>query len=293
MSARVVVGLAVVLICALPGLARAEGFNEGVGPANGGKGCTSTAGSDSVTVECSDPVPTRPRPVGIVGAPQPCRWVPATAADGWDPAGYGNISASGYVFAQRADGAIVRQFPGGREETVFNRVCPDGSSGFTWVDTSVTVQDVIDDAVDRARGAVPSPTFDVSPPPEVGGIVNLGLWLALAGQDPVTVRAEAGTHWAEATVTLASTSWDMGNGDVVVCEGPGVAIVDVDDPGEGPCGYTYRASSPEDSPFVLSMTATWDVSYRSSGPSAAAGSIDRTVIVSYDVDEIQTIGISN
>ena len=223
-----------------------------------------------------------------------CRWVPATAADGWDPGAYGDISASGYTFFETPDGAIGRQFADGRSEMVFNRVCPDGAaSGFTWVDTTVTVQDAIDDAVDRARRAVPSPTLDISPPPEVGGIVNLGLWLALTGQDPVTVRAEAGPHWAEATVTLASTSWDMGNGDVVVCDGPGVAIVDVDDPGEGPCGYTYRASSPDDHPFELSVTATWDVTYRSSGPSGAAGSIDRTLTVDYDVDEIQTIGISN
>ena len=56
----------------------------------------------------------------------------------------------------------------------------------------------------------------------------------------MTVRAEAGPHWAEATVTLASTSWVMGNGDVVDLRGPGVPIVDLDDPGEGPCGYTYR-----------------------------------------------------
>ena len=204
---------------------------------------------DSVTVECSDPAPPpSPKPVGIVGAPEPCRWVAATAVDGWDPAAYGNINASGYVFAQRADGAIVRQFPDGREETVFNRVCPDGSSGFTWVDTSVTVQDVIDDAIDRARGAVPSPTLDISPPPDVGGIVNLGMWLALQAQPPVTVRAEAGPHWAEATVTLASTRWDFGNGDEVVCEGAGVPIVDPDTPEQGPCGYTYRTSSPEDAP---------------------------------------------
>ena len=219
--------------------------------------------------------------------------MPATGADGWDPTAYGNIGASGYVFAERADGSIVRSFPDGREETVYNRVCPDGTSGFTWVDTSITVQDVIDDAVDRARGAVPSPTLDISPPPEVGGIVNLGMWLALQAQPPVTVRAEAGPHWAEATVTLASTSWDFGNGDEVVCEGAGVPIVDPDTPEQGPCGYTYRTSSPEDSPYVLGVTATWAVTYRSSGGSGSAGSIGRTVTVDYDVDEIQTIGISN
>ena len=260
------------------------------------KGCGVSAGSDSVTVECTDPGTPAPvpRPNGVVAAPVACRWVPATAADGWDPGAYVDISASGYTFFDTPDGAIGRQFADGRTEMVFNRMCPDGAaSGFTWVDTTVTVQDAIDDAVDRARQAVPSPTLDINPPPEVGGIVNLGLWLALTGQDPVTVRAEAGPHWAEATVTLASTSWNMGNLIDAVSEDTLMAIADPDDPGEGPCGYTYRASSPDDHPFALSVTATWDVTYRSSGPSGAAGSIDRTLTVDYDVDEIQTIGISN
>ena len=250
---------------------------------------------DTVTVECRDSTPApEPRPNGVVGAPQPCRWVPATSADGWDPAAYGNISESGYVFFEAPGGAVGRRFPDGREEMVFNRICPDGAaSGFTWVDTTVTVQDAIDDAVDRARRAVPAPTLDISPPAETGGIVNLGMWLALVAQDPITVRAEAGPHWAEATVTLASTSWAMGNGDTVTCDGPGEPIVDLDEPGEGPCGYTYRRSSPDDTPYELTVTATWEVGYRSSGPSGTAGSVDRTVSVAYDVDEIQTLGISN
>jgi hypothetical protein len=202
------------------------------------------------------------------------------------------MSNSGYVFFETAEGHVGRRFPDGREEMVFNRICPDGS-GFTWVDVTVTVQDAIDDAVDRASRAVPGPTLDMNPPPAVGGIVNLGLWLALAGQDPVTVRAEAGPHWAEATVTLASTTWDMGNGDVVTCDGPGAPITDTDTIDEGPCGYTYRRSSPDDAPYQLSVTATWAVEYVSSGGSGTAGTIDRTLTVPYDVDEIQTIGISN
>ena len=245
-----------------------------------------------MTVECRDSAPAPARPVGVVGAPQPCRWVPATATDGWDPNAYGDITSSGYVFFESGAGSIGRRFPDGREEMVFNRMCPDGS-GFTWVDVTVTVQDAIDDAVDRARRAVPAPALAMSPSPEAGGIVNLGLWLALAGQEPLTVRAEAGPHWAEATVTLTSTSWSMGNGDVVTCDGPGTPIVDTEVLDEGPCGYTYRRSSPDDAPYRFSVTATWAVDYESSGGSGTAGTIDRTLSVDYDVDEIQTIGISN
>jgi len=43
----------------------------------------------------------------------------------------------------------------------------------------------------------------------------------------------------------------------------------------------------------MTVTATWDVTYRSSGGSGAAGTVNRSSNVDYDVDEIQTIGISN
>jgi hypothetical protein len=219
--------------------------------------------------------------------------VRAAATQGWDPTAYGDISASGYVFSTSGDGGVVRTFPDGRTEQVFERVCPDGSRGFAWVDTSITVQDVIDDAVDRARRAVPAPELEMSPPPDAGGVVNLGMWLAVREQAPVTVRAEAGLLWAEATVRLSSTRWDMGNGDVVDCVGTGVPITDMSTVEEGPCGYTYRASSPEVDPFAVTVTARWTVTYRSSSGAGSSGSMDRSSTVVYDVDEIQTIGIAN
>lgn len=82
----------------------------------------------------------------------------------------------------------------------------------------------------------------------------------------------------------------MGNGDVVTCDGTGVAIVDTDTLDKGPCGYTYRASSPGDDAYTMTVTATWNVSYRSS---AGSGGVDRSISVDYDVDEIQTVGVSN
>ena len=288
---RRVAAIAVVLLACLVPVGTASAARGG----SGLDGCGVGASNDTVEVECVEPgsEAPAPRPTGITGPVQPCRWVAATAADGWDPDGYGNIETSGYTFGVTPDGGVVRTFSDGRTEQVFARSCPNGVDGFTWVDTSITVQDVIDDAVGRARGAVPAPSLDISPSPSVGGIVNLGLWLALAGQDPVTVRAEAGALWAEATATLTSTTWDMGNGDVVSCDGAGTPIVDTDTLDEGPCGYTYRASSPEDSPYRMTVTATWAVTYRSSGGSGAAGTVARPMSVDYDVDEIQTIGVSN
>ena len=66
-----------------------------------------------------------------------------------------------------------------------------------------------------------------------------------------------------------------------------------DDPGEGPCGYTYLTSSPEDDAYQLTVAATRTITYRSSAGNGTRNSLDRTLTVDYDVDEIQTIGISN
>lgn len=293
---RRMIGLVLLAACAatLPARARAIEANEG------SIGCSADSNGGSIEVGCVDPGSTggdrKPaKPSGIAGPTAPCVWTASTAADGWDPANYGPgvVAASGYVFGTTADNGITRTFQDGRTERVFGWECPNGTTGSTWVDTSITVQDVIDDAVDRARRAVPTPKLDISPAPDAGGIVNLGLWLALVAQEPVTVRAEAGNLWAEATVTLASTTWNMGNGDVVECEGAGTPIVDTETLEQGPCGYTYRTSSPEDDPYEMSVTATWSVTYRSSAGSGAVAPVARTSTVDYDVDEIQTVGVSN
>lgn len=294
MPRRIVAGALLLYVVASGFPAIAHAGRGGAGPG----GCDYSADPVDISVECAEPGSSgddapKPRPTGITSPPERCVTRPAVAADGWDPADYGNIQASGYVFGAAVGGGVSRLFPNGRTEQVFSRTCPGRDAEYSWVDTSITVQDVIDDAVGRASRAVPGPLLELSPSPEAGGIVNLGLWLSLAGQDPVTVRAEAGSLWAEATVTLASTSWDMGNGDLVECDGPGEAIVDTETLDEGPCGYTYRQSSPDEDPYVLSVTATWQITYRSSGGSGSTGTLDRTSSVDYDVDEIQTIGVSN
>jgi len=63
---------------------------------------------------------------------------------------------------------------------------------------------------------------------------------------------------------------------------------------EGPCGYTYRLSSPEDEPYLMTITSTYNVTYTTStGRSGTLGPLNRSTTFDYDIDEIQTIGISN
>ncbi len=195
-----------------------------------------------------------------------------------------------FVYITHPDGAVGRRFANGEEQKGFHRDCAGGGGGFRWVSTSITAADLVDQAVDRARQLAPAPILDISPAPDAGGIVNLGMWLAVEPATPSPIRVEAGALWAVAELTLATTTWDMGNGDVVTCDGPGVPIADPTTPDEGPCGYTYRRSSADDAPYQLGATATWRVDYRSSAGAGTAGTIDRTTTVTYDVDEIQTVG---
>jgi hypothetical protein len=197
---------------------------------------------------------------------------------------------SSFEYITHPDGSVGRRFDDGREEKGFQRRCDNGTGGFTWVETTITISDVIDDVVDRARQTAPLPALDISPDPSAGGIVNLGMWLAVEPRSPSSVRVEAGSLWAVSTLSAESTTWSFGNGDSVTCAGIGVPLADPEVVEEGPCGYTYRSASPDGVPFQLTATVTWRVDYRSSAGPGSAGTIDRTVVVAYDVDEIQSIG---
>ncbi|MBV1893818.1 MAG: hypothetical protein KUG57_07205, partial [Ilumatobacteraceae bacterium] len=71
-------------------------------------------------------------------------------------------------------------------------------------------------------------------------------------------------------------------------------IVDLDTLEEGPCGYTYRLSSPEEDPYQITITSFYDVTYTTStGRSGSLEGLSRSITFDYDIDEIQTVGTRN
>jgi hypothetical protein len=174
------------------------------------------------------------------------------------------------------------------------KTCPGSGRVLVLIDESVTVQDMIDQVRAGIRRRVPQPVANINPAPEHGGYVNLGLWLAIEDPGPITAHAAAGFVSATATATHVSTTFDLGNGDTVACNGLGTPIEavhpDLDTTEEGPCGYTYRTSSPDETPYLLTISSTYAVSYTSSGGSGNLGTITTSRTYPYDVDEIQTIG---
>ena len=193
---------------------------------------------------------------------------------------------------RRAETAIKWLF--GEPHYLYDVRCPGFSGTFRAVPTGVTAADLVPGVEDVAHGRIELPIPNVSPPLDAAGYVNLGMWLAI---EPVTVApitAEAGPNaWITVSPRHASITFDFGNGDSVTCPGTGVPIVDLDTLEEGPCGYTYRASSPDGAPYVISVGTTWELPYASSNGSGTLEPFTRVLTLEYDVDEIQTVGTRN
>jgi hypothetical protein len=182
----------------------------------------------------------------------------------------------------------------GVKMTGYWKTCPGQRRVLVLIDDSVTVQDMIDQVRASIRRRIPQPVANVNPAPEHGGYVNLGLWLAIDDPGLISAHAAAGSVAATAFAQHTSTHFDFGNGDGVTCTGIGTPIEDVhpdlDTTEEGPCGYTYRQSSPEESPYQLTISSTYAITYTSTGGSGSLGTITTSRTYSYDIDEIQTIG---
>ncbi len=167
-----------------------------------------------------------------------------------------------------------------------------GTDDFYWT-VLIDPVDLVPDALARARSLLPAPQPNINPAADAGGIVNLGMWLAIDDPGSTTARATLANAWAEVTAQITSITVDFGNGDTVTCDGVGTPIPDTawDSLDQGPCGYTYRESSPDDSPYDMTVTATHRVNWTTSdGRAGTLSPIDRRVTIAYDVDEVQTVG---
>ncbi len=189
------------------------------------------------------------------------------------------------------------------DATLYTKTCPSPNGGGvqTWamVPNQVSVDDLISSATRQVTAQVPSPSMNMNPTPAVGGVVNIGLWLAVADPGQVSITAEVGPVWATVTARYEGTTWDFGNGDSTTCDGLGTPIVDKETAEQGPCGYTYRWPSArkftgtDDLAYHASVTGHWVVTYETSqGAGGSLGPIDRTTSFNYQVREIQTVRVA-
>ena len=257
--------------------------------------CEGSSLSDAAKAECrasasdggsnTNPHPDRP-------PSRPCHWVAVPFGLNWEDMDTVDVSA----YFRLGNGGLGRTLSDGTTQHARRKVCTDDNSigGIIWSDVT-TLQDLINGATISATRKIPTPEVAVNPAPEHGGIVNLGMWLALANPQPISVQAGIDNIWARTTAEITSTDWDMGNGDTVHCNGPGTPLTPHDpgwnDTAQGPCGYTYTEIPPPQ-PYHVTVTATWTVTWTTStGTTGTANPITRTTTFDYDVGEIQTIGV--
>ena len=188
---------------------------------------------------------------------------------------------------------------GQNTETLYRRTCADGAMDYVWAADAVDVDALITSAYESVSAQIPTPSLNMNPEPDVGGIVNIGLWLAVDDPGRVSITASVGPVWATVTATYRGTTWQFGNGDSTYCDGVGTPIVDWNTEEQGPCGYTYRwPSAPkftgtDDLAYHASATGHWVIAYSTStGRAGTLAPVDRELPFTYQVREIQTVRVS-
>lgn len=153
---------------------------------------------------------------------------------------------------------------------------------------------VVQTAKDKA--APPAPQIRLSPSEHHEQIVHLPTWMWVEDRawKTHTARAEAGRAWAEARAVPTRVVWNMGNGDTVVCNGPGKPY-DTRRSGKDQssnCTYTYETSSagrPHDR-YTVSATVVYRVTWKgSNGSGGSLGEIHKTSSTPVRVAEIQAL----
>ena len=168
---------------------------------------------------------------------------------------------------------------------------PAGAPGAPAVDPAELAADALQ------RTPLPEPRISMSPSPDIPQLVNLTsfLWLPAEQWQPVTASASAGGVTSTVTATPMRVIWNMGQGDTVTCDGPGVPYQRgvPDDQQPSSCHYTYRRSSagqPGQS-FTVTATIEWKATWTASGAAGGGdlGTVSRSSSTPIQVAEIQTI----
>jgi hypothetical protein len=150
------------------------------------------------------------------------------------------------------------------------------------------------------RTPLPEPQITMAPSPGIPQLVNLAtyLWLPPEQWQPETASATAGGVTSTVTATPMRVVWDMGQGDTVVCNGPGLPyrpdLPDERQPSD--CHFTYRASSAGQPGQAFTVTATveWETTWAVAGApgGGSLGTVSRSSSIDVRVAELQSLNVT-
>lgn len=144
---------------------------------------------------------------------------------------------------------------------------------------------------ETARDRLVLPVPEIAASPSERQLVHLPTWLVVSESSWRTVSASvsAGSVTVTATAAPSRVEWHLGNGAVVVCEGPGTAWRPGMDPrAESPdCGYTYTRSAPQ---VEVAATVYWTVTWSSTtGSGGSFTDLATTSQVVWEVAEARSV----
>jgi hypothetical protein len=139
------------------------------------------------------------------------------------------------------------------------------------------------------------PVPHTSPPVDADQLVGFPIWMWV--DDTVWRSFDAQASVAGITVTVVaqpkSLRWNMGDGTVVSCAGPGTAWAEVSDGDERPdCShiYQYVSAHQPDGRYHASVTVTWSVAWSAStGESGSLPDASRSAGFDLNVVERQAV----
>ncbi len=158
--------------------------------------------------------------------------------------------------------------------------------------------DLAEEALERTP--LPEPTIGMAPRPDIPQLVNLPtfLWIPADQWKSFTASATAGPVTSTVTAAPKRVIWDMGQGDEVVCDGPGLPYNPAlsDDANPSTCRYTYRQSSAGQPGQSLTVTATieWETTWTVTGAAGGGGlgTVSRSSSTTIKVAELQALNVA-
>ena len=125
------------------------------------------------------------------------------------------------------------------------------------------------------------------------GLVGLPVWLWASSPDqhswgPITRSASAGGFTVTATAKVTKVRWQMGDGGVVVCTGPGTVYEDRFGKSDSPtCGYTYTRQGT----YTVRAESTWSVAWSGMGRSGTIPvTLNRATTITVGELQVITVG---
>jgi hypothetical protein len=165
----------------------------------------------------------------------------------------------------------------------------NGSAVVVWIPQKINLETVARRALRYT--SLPDPAIGMSPPPDRGGVVNVPLWLWVnsGAWEPTSATATIDGVTATTTARPDRVVWSLGNGDELVCDGPGTPY----DPGRpeadqhSDCTYLFRQAGT----YTITATIEWHVTWAALGAAGGGdlGVVRRSASTTVVVSEIQAL----